>query len=58
MPLTKSVGDNMRELMEDNRKSGKERGAGGKPRKRSQMIAIALEAAREHGAKIPKKGER
>lgn len=56
MPLTKTVGDNMRELMEDNRKPGKERGAGGKPRKRSQMIAIALEAARKHGADIPRKG--
>lgn len=55
MPLTKTVGDNMRELMESN----KERKAKGeKPRKRSQMIAIALEAAREHGAKIARKGDR
>lgn len=55
MPLSKSVADNMRELMEDNKRPGKERGFMGKPRKRSQMIAIALEAAREHGAKIPEK---
>ena len=45
MPLSNSVADNMRELMDDNKQKGKERGAKGKPRKRSQMIAMALEAA-------------
>ena len=35
----------MRELYADNKKSGKERGAKGKPRSRAQMIAIALRAA-------------
>ena len=46
MPLGKDVGSNMRELMADNKKSGKARGAKGKPRSRKQMIAIALDAAR------------
>ena len=45
MPLGKSVAKNMRELYADNEKSGKEKGAGGKKRKRSQMIAIAMRAA-------------
>jgi|TARA_R110000868_G_scaffold401170_1_gene676518 hypothetical protein len=35
----------MSELARDNRKKGSERGAGGKPRSREQMIAIALSAA-------------
>ena len=45
MPLGKSVAKNMRELYADNEKSGKEKGAGGKKRKRSQMIAMAMRAA-------------
>ena len=45
MPLGKSVSANIRELMVDNKKKGKERGAGGKPRSRKQIIAIALRAA-------------
>ena len=45
MPLGKDVSKNMRELSADNRKNGKERGAGGKARSRNQMIAIALSAA-------------
>lgn len=45
MPLGKSVSANIRELMADNKKKGKERGAGGKPRSRKQIIAIALRAA-------------
>jgi len=32
----------IKELYKDNKKEGKERGAGGKPRSRSQMIAIAF----------------
>lgn len=45
MPLGKDVGANMREMMKDNMKKGKERGMGGKKRSRKQMIAIALHAA-------------
>lgn len=41
----KSVGYNIRELMSDNKKKGKARGAGGKPRSRKQILAIALRAA-------------
>jgi hypothetical protein len=43
--LGKDVSKNMHELAMDNKKKGKERGAGGKPRSRQQMIAIALSAA-------------
>lgn len=45
MPLGKNVGKNIRELMADNRKKDKARGAGGKVRPRSQILAIALSAA-------------
>ena len=45
MPLGKDVSKNMSELARDNRKKGSERGEGGKPRSREQMIAIALSAA-------------
>jgi|TARA_R110000868_G_scaffold300126_1_gene560508 hypothetical protein len=45
MPLGKDVSKNIRELMRDNQKTGKERGMGGKPRSRKQMVAIALQAA-------------
>ena len=47
MPLGKSVSKNIRELYKDNEKSGKARGANGKPRSRSQIIAIAYSAARK-----------
>ena len=47
MPLGKSVSKNIRELYKDNKKSGKERGAGGKPRSRAQIIAIAMSATRK-----------
>lgn len=40
-----AVGYNIHELTEDNKKSGKEKGADGKPRSRKQIIAIALNAA-------------
>lgn len=46
MPLGKDVGKNIKELIADNRKSGKERGANGKVRPRKQILAIALEASR------------
>ena len=45
MPLGKNVSKNIKELMADNKKKGKERGAGGKPRSRKQIIAISLSAA-------------
>lgn len=45
MPLGKNVSKNIHELYEDNKKSGKARGAGGKVRSRDQIIAIALSAA-------------
>lgn len=48
----KNVGYNMREMMADNKKKGKEKGAGGKPRSKKQMLAIALNTA---GVKKKKK---
>jgi len=44
-PLTSDVGKNIEELKADNKKSGKARGVGGKPRSQKQIIAIALNAA-------------
>lgn len=45
MPLGKNVSENIRELYADNEKSGSAKGAGGKPRSRNQIIAIAMSAA-------------
>lgn len=45
MPLGSNVGKNISELVRDNKKSGKERGANGKPRSRKQIIAISLKSA-------------
>jgi hypothetical protein len=45
MPLGKNIGDNIKELKIDNKKSGKARGANGNPRSEKQIIAIALNAA-------------
>lgn len=48
MPLKsgkKNIGKNIRELMRDNKKKGKARGANGKPRSRKQILAIALNKA-------------
>lgn len=45
MPLGKNVSKSIKELYADNKKSGSERGAGGKPRSRNQIIAIAMSAA-------------
>jgi hypothetical protein len=47
MPLGRDIGKNIAELIADNRKKGKARGANGKPRKKSQILAIALKAARK-----------
>ena len=45
MPLGKNESKNISELYADNKKSGKARGAMGKPRSRQQIIDIALSAA-------------
>lgn len=45
MPLTKSVKSNIKELLKDNKKSGKARGANGKPRSMRQILAISYAAA-------------
>lgn len=45
MPLGKNVQKNIKELYADNKKKGVERGAGGTPRKRAQIVAIAISAA-------------
>jgi hypothetical protein len=43
--IQKAVSSNIRELMKDNMKFGKARGAGGKPRSREQILAIAISKA-------------
>ena len=45
MPLGRNVSKNISDLYADNTKSGKGKGAMGKPRGRAQIIAIALSAA-------------
>ena len=45
MPLGNNVQSNIEELYKDNKRKGKARGAGGKPRSRKQIIAIAYSAA-------------
>ena len=50
MPLKKgssqkTISANIRELYKDNKKKGKARGQGGKPRSQAQIIAIALSQA-------------
>ena len=47
MPLGKNISKNIRELYADNKKKGQARGAGGTPRSRKQIIAIAMSAARK-----------
>ncbi len=47
MPLGKNVKKNIQELMMDKKKSGKERGMNGKPRKMNQILAIAYSAAKK-----------
>jgi hypothetical protein len=43
--LTKNVGKNIKELIADNKKTGKAKGANGKVRSMAQIKAIALSAA-------------
>lgn len=45
MPLGKNVSKNIKELYADNKKSGKAKGANGKPRSKAQILAISLSAA-------------
>lgn len=45
MPLGRKVSKNIRELLKDNKKKGKAKGAKGKARSRKQILAIALTAA-------------
>ena len=45
MPLTKNVSKNIKDLLLDNKKKGKARGAGGKKRPMKQIVAIALASA-------------
>lgn len=54
MPLTSNVSQNIKELYRDNKRTGKARGANGKPRGRAQIIAIAMSAARKAGCKTCK----
>lgn len=55
MPLLKgkkNIGKNIKELQADNKKTGKAKGANGKPRSKKQILAIALNVA---GVKKSKK---
>lgn len=48
MPLKKGLKNikyNIEEMLADNKKSGKARGANGKPRSKAQILAIALNVA-------------
>lgn len=45
MALGKNVGKNIKELIADNKKKGKAKGANGKSRSMAQIKAIALSAA-------------
>jgi len=50
MPLKtgkKNVGYNIRELIADNKKKGKARGANGKIRPKAQILAIALSKSKK-----------
>jgi hypothetical protein len=58
MPLKKGssrkvISENIRELYKDNKKSGKAKGANGKARSKSQILAIALSLSgkKRQGAK-------
>lgn len=50
MPLKKgkkNIGKNIKELIADNKKEGKERGAKGKVRPMKQILAIAISTAKK-----------
>lgn len=44
--IQKAISYNIKELIADNKKSGKARGASGKPRSRKQILAIAISKAK------------
>lgn len=46
MPLGKNVGKNIKELIADNKKKGKAKGANGKPRSKKQILAISIAVAK------------
>lgn len=51
MPLLKgkkNIGKNIKELIADNKKKGKARGANGKVRSKKQILAIALSVAKKN----------
>lgn len=45
MPLTSNVQSNIKELLKDNKKKGKAKGANGKARTIKQILAIAYSAS-------------
>lgn len=47
MPLGKNVKKNIKELIADNKKSGKAKGANGKKRPMKQIVAIAYSASKK-----------
>lgn len=47
MPLGKSVKKNIKELIADNKKKGKEKGNKGKKRSIKQIVAIAYSASKK-----------
>lgn len=47
MPLGKNVQKNIKELIADNKKKGKARGANGKKRPIKQIVAIAYKASKK-----------
>lgn len=51
MPLGKDVKKNIKELYNDNKLSGKSRGANGKPRSQKQIVAISYSASRKSNGK-------
>lgn len=50
-PGKKNFKSNIKELIKDNKKSGKAKGANGKPRSMSQIMAIAYSEARKSNKK-------
>lgn len=46
-PLGKNVSKNIKELINDNKKSGKAKGAGGKVRPMKQIVAISISASKK-----------
>lgn len=51
MPLRGSISNRIKELYADNKKSGKAKGANGKPRSAKQIVAIAYASKRKSNKK-------